>query len=86
MIAVLIIITLSVILLFPLGELGMGLALAIIITLLVGVIVYSKLMKRYTNNRGNTYMAFYYQTYQRLCLWRFKPQGLSARYWITDDL
>lgn len=61
MIAVLIIITLSVILLFPLGELGMGLALAIIITLLVGVIVYSKLMKRYTNNRGNTYMAFYYK-------------------------
>lgn len=62
MIGVLVIITLSVVLLFPIGETGMGLALAIIITLLIGVIIYSKLMKRYTNNRGNKYMGFYYKT------------------------
>jgi len=62
LLVVLAIVTVSVILLFPLGETGMGLALAIIITVLVTVIVYSKLMKRYTNKRGNEYMAFYYKS------------------------
>ncbi|HKM02571.1 MAG TPA: hypothetical protein VJZ31_01440 [Bacilli bacterium] len=62
MIGILVIITLSVVLLFPLGEVGMGLALGIIIAVLVGVIVYSKIMKNYTNKRGNKYMAFYYKS------------------------
>ncbi len=62
LIIVLAVITLSVVLLFPLGQTGMGLALVIIIAILIAVIVYSKLMKRYTNNRGKQYMAYYYQT------------------------
>lgn len=58
---VLAVITVGFTILFPQGETGMGLAVAIIVVSLIAVLVYSTLMKKYTTRKGNEYIALYYQ-------------------------
>ena len=58
---VLAVITVGFTILFPQGETGMGLAVAIIVAALIGVLIYSTLMKKYTTKKGNEYIALYYQ-------------------------